>query len=109
MSSNKFEGMAEADSVPDIDTLLGQRAGDKPVFIENMPADRLVSCIMRLGMEISVIRDRMDIYESVLEELVPDLQQHLSEFESSELIEERRGERRAALIKNLLRDLQQRS
>ncbi|MFK7828808.1 MAG: hypothetical protein AB8B57_03410 [Congregibacter sp.] len=93
-------------TVPSIDTLIGERAGSKPEFLEQMAPDKLINCVMRLAMEVSVIRDRLDIYEAVVEEAIPGMQAKIENFASSEEIEGHRAQRRSALIKNLMRDLQ---
>ena len=58
---------------PDIDALMAARAGERPGFLEDTPADGLVAAVMRLAMELCVVRDRLDVVERIAAEHEPDL------------------------------------
>lgn len=79
----------------------GRRA---PEFIRGASTDGLVKAVMRLAMEVSVLRERMDVYEAVSS------QQGISEetiesFVPDEALQKKRAERRKRLIRLLVKDL----
>ena len=40
----------------------------RPQFIRNVDMDKVVDALLRLAMEVSVIRDRLDIHEALAEQ-----------------------------------------
>lgn len=78
---------------------------DKPTHLETLSADQTVAAMLRLAMEISVLRDRLKTQEQLLiehniidddaiEQFVPD---------ADDAIE--RGQSRMQLIERLINDL----
>lgn len=91
--------------VPTVDALMDERADDRPEFLGELSGDKVYDAIMRLAMEVSVLRDRMDVYEQVAQSDSGDFLQRLESFESSPELEAERTSRRRQLIRRLLRDL----
>lgn len=94
-----------ATNLPDIDALLAKSASERPTFLREIPADGLVAAIMRLAMEVSVVRDRLDVVEHIAARHEPDLPAAIDAFEPDAELEQERGARRRRLIELLIRDL----
>lgn len=90
---------------PDIDALMAARAGERPGFLEDTPADGLVAAVMRLAMEICVVRDRLDVVERIAAEHEPDLPARIDEFAADAELDQTRAQRRQRLLELLIRDL----
>ena len=56
------------DRLPGVDALLDERTGSRPEFMQPLAGDRVVDAVLRLAMEVCVLRDRMDAYEAVAAE-----------------------------------------
>lgn len=91
--------------MPSIDELLTASADAKPAFLRETPADGLVSAIMRLAMELSVVRDRLDVVEHIAARYEPDLPTLIDSFEPDAELEQIRAARRRRLLELLIRDL----
>lgn len=94
-----------ARDLPDIDALLAASASKRPVFLQETPADGLVAAIMRLAMEVSVVRDRLDVVERIAARHEPELEALIDAFEPDAELEQERTARRRRLIELLVRDL----
>lgn len=92
-------------TVPDIDALMAARAGERPTFLKETPADGLVAAVMRLAMELSVLRDRLDVVERIAARHEPDLPALIDAFEPDAELEQARAARRRRLVELLIRDL----
>ena len=95
----------EADSLPSVDELMDERAEARPDFIGEISGDRVLDAVMRLAMEVSVLRDELDVYEAVLSEERPDFRARLEAYRAPPELEAQRMQRRRTLIRRLLRDL----
>lgn len=91
--------------LPDIDALLAQSAAERPTFLKDIQADGLVAAIMRLAMELTVVRDRLDVVERIAARHEPDLPALIDAFEADADLEQERAARRRRLIERLIRDL----
>ena len=96
---------AEVESVPSADELLEERADSRPDFMGDISGDRVLDAVMRLAMEVSVLRDELDVYEALLSEEQPEFRERLESFRASPELEATRMERRRTLVRRLLRDL----
>ena len=95
----------EETSLPSIDELMDERADGRPDFMGAISGDRVLDAVMRLAMEVSVLRDELDTYEAVLGEAQDDFSERLESFRASPELEAKRMERRRTLVRRLLRDL----
>ncbi|HRX88060.1 MAG TPA: hypothetical protein P5528_01325 [Steroidobacteraceae bacterium] len=76
----------------------------RPQFIRELDMDKVVDALLRLTMEISVIRDRLDIYEALGEQCgITDAA--IESFKATPEIDARRRERRERLIRGVISDL----
>ncbi|MFN2288364.1 MAG: hypothetical protein ABR578_08530 [Chromatocurvus sp.] len=91
--------------MPSIDELLAASADAKPTFLREAPADGLVAAIMRLAMELSVVRERLDVVEHIAARHEPDLPSLIDSFEPDSELEKTRAARRRRLLELLIRDL----
>jgi hypothetical protein len=94
-----------SDALPSVDALLDERADSRPDFMGEISGDRVLDAVMRLAMEISVLRDELDVYEALLAEDSPGFSERLESFRSSPELEAKRMDRRRKLVRRLLRDL----
>ena len=90
---------------PDIDALMAARAGERPTFLHDTPADGLAAAVMRLAMERCGVRDRLDVVERIAAEHEPDLSARIDAFEPDAELEQARAQRRRRLLELLIRDL----
>jgi hypothetical protein len=97
--------MSANSDIPSAGELLDERAPQRPAFMEPLPGDKVLDAVLRLAMELSVLRDRMDATEAVLSEADPALLEKIESFVAPPELEQRRMGRRQALIHRLLRDL----
>lgn len=74
-------------------------------FLQNLDNDRVVAALLRLTMEISVLRDRLDTYERLGAAGKPVTPETVEEFVPAPADEAVRLERRKQLIARLVRDL----
>lgn len=95
----------EPEVLPTVDDLLDERADSRPDFMGDISGDRVLDAVMRLAMEVSVLRDELDVYEAVLTEAEPAFRKSLESFKASPELEAARMTRRRTLVRRLLRDL----
>ncbi|MCB1623016.1 MAG: hypothetical protein KDI32_00415 [Pseudomonadales bacterium] len=76
----------------------------RPKFVREPDMDKVIDALLRLAMEISVIRDRLDIHEA-LAELHGIPADAIESFEATPQIEARRRERRDRLVRGVIADL----
>jgi hypothetical protein len=74
-------------------------------FLQNVDMDRVVAALLRLTMEVSVLRDRLDTYERLGAAGKPVTPDTVEEFVPAPADEAVRLERRKQLIARLVRDL----
>ena len=99
---------ADGSALPGVDELLDERAAARPDFMGDISGDRVLDAVMRLAMEVSVLRDELDVYETLLSEEQPAFRERLESFRASPELEAQRMERRRTLVRRLLRDLRAR-
>jgi hypothetical protein len=96
--------MNDAKASETVSQLIAERAKQRPAFLETIKTDQLVDALMRLSMEVSVIRERMDIYEDFFDKLGIG-QAEIEGFVASAELEEKRFERRQLLVSQIIRDV----
>ncbi|MFT7287715.1 MAG: hypothetical protein ACI87W_001830 [Halieaceae bacterium] len=96
---------ADVDTLPSTDELLDERADSRPDFMGDISGDRVLDAVMRLAMEVCVLRDKMDAYEGATEAADASFRERVETFQASPELEAERMERRRTLIRRLLRDL----
>jgi len=77
--------------------------GARPVFLDGADSERLLSMLLALAAEVSVLADEVDTLRELLAEaavLAPDAAER---FAPSSAAAQRRGARRRALIRRMLR------
>ena len=88
-----------------VDALMSDPARERFKFIEQVDMDRVVAAILRLTMEVSVLRDRIDTHESLAEKHGGYSQADVESYRPTPEEERRRAERRSTLVARLVRDL----
>ena len=77
--------------------------GQRPTFLDNPDTDKLVSMLMGLAGEVSVMRDRMDTIERLLGEKGLLTQSDIDNFEPSEDVLMQRAETRELFLGEITR------
>ena len=88
-----------------VDALMSDPSRERNHFIENVDMDRVVAALVRLTMEVSVLRDRLDAHESLSAQHNLYTAADVDAFKPSAEEDAARGNRRAQLIARLVRDL----
>ena len=76
-----------------------------PAALEHLSVDQLVAVILRLAMEISVLRERLHTHELLLEQANLIAKRAVDEFAPDQGVAQHRAHARNALIEGILRDL----
>ena len=76
-----------------------------PDFIKDASATGLVKAVMRLAMEVSVLRERMDIYEALAQRHGYGDEAEFESFVADEDLQQKRAARRDRLVRLLVDDL----
>ena len=76
--------------------------GKKPRYLDDDSIDNLMAMIMTLTQEISVLRDRIDTFEQILEDKNVILEKEFDEFIPSDDLETTRKNRRHQLLERVL-------
>ena len=76
--------------------------GKKPRYLDDGSIDNLMAMIMTLTQEISVLRDRIDTFEQILEDKNVILEKEFDEFIPSDDLETKRKNRRHQLLERVL-------
>jgi hypothetical protein len=79
--------------------------GKKPIYFDSV-TDKLLSMVLTLMGELSVMRDRLDTVERLIEKHKLFKQDEIETFELSEEVNQIRTERRAAYIARVLKSVQ---
>ena len=79
--------------------------GKKPVYFDPV-TDKLLSMVLTLMGELSVVRDRLDTVERLIEKHKLFKQDEIETFELTDEINAIRNERRAAYIARVLKTVQ---
>lgn len=98
MSSDKSKPRSVAD-------LMLDQNRTKPSFIKSPDMDQVVDVVLRLAMELSVLRDRMDIYEKLAEQHGFGGSEQIESFTADEALTQEQSSRREKLIQRILHDL----
>ena len=77
----------------------------KPEFLEEAGLDKTVSAILRLAMEVSVLRDRLDTHEALAEKSGAYTRADVEAYSADPERAARRAAERKKLIEALLHDL----
>lgn len=77
----------------------------KPEFMPEPGQDKAVAAILRLAMEISVLRDRIDTHEALAESSGAYTQEDVEAYAPDPEREAKRAARRKTLIESLMHDL----
>lgn len=90
-----------ADALPDA----GPQPIPRPQQIEALSPDQLVAALLRLGMEISVLRDRLATQEALLEQQGVIKPEAIETYVPNAEEQSQRNATRTQLIERLLDDL----
>jgi hypothetical protein len=96
---------ADDNTLPSVDELLDERADGRPDFMGDISGDRVLDAVMRLAMEVCVLRDKMDVYEDAAEAGDTSFRERVESFQATPELEAERMTRRRTLIRRLMRDL----
>ena len=88
-----------------VDALMSDPARERFRFIEQVDMDRVVAAILRLTMEVSVLRDRIDTHESLAEKHGGYSLEDVESYRPTPEEEQGRAERRRTLVARVVRDL----
>lgn len=80
-------------------------SGPRPYFLENPDCDRLLSMILAMGSQISILNDRLDNALLLLEQNGVVVRETLDTFEPDSTIQAERLARDEAFVTRLLRVL----
>lgn len=76
--------------------------GKKPIYLDERSIDNLMAMIMTLTQEISVLRDRIDTIEKLLENNKAISLEDIETFEPDDRLIKERKDRRQMLLKRVL-------
>ncbi len=76
--------------------------GKKPIYLDERSIDNLMAMIMTLTQEISVLRDRIDTIEKLLENNKAISIEDIETFEPDDRLIKERKDRRQMLLKRVL-------
>ena len=93
--------MAQSDKVK----LPRTAKGKKPVYFDSV-TDKLLSMVLTLTGELSVVRDRLDTVERLIEKHKLFKQDEIETFELTDEVNAIRNERRSAYIARVLKTVQ---
>lgn len=89
-----------------VDALISDPARrDRHHFIDNVDMDRVVTALLRLTMEISVLRDRLDTHESLAQKSGAYTRDDVEAYRPTKDEDSARAARRQQLVARLTRDL----
>ena len=77
--------------------------GKRPVFFENAEVDQLMTFIMELSTEVSVLYDRLDLIERVMDEKGSVSRDDIETYSLSPEAEDERTAAREAFVKRVFR------
>lgn len=84
-------------------TLPRDAKGKRSVFFEDPAIDQLMTFILELSAEVSVVYDRVDTIERLLDEKGTISRDDIEAFRPNEEVENARNERREAYLKRVFR------
>ncbi|MEL7029746.1 MAG: hypothetical protein AAGL49_11165 [Pseudomonadota bacterium] len=77
----------------------------KPDFIAEPDMDKLVSVVMRLAMEVSVLRERVETHELLAARHGLYTRDDVDAFQPDQAEQKRRAQERAAFVEKIVHDL----
>lgn len=77
--------------------------GRRPYFFDDPSVDKLLSILMSLTGEVSVLRERLDTHERLAESQLLPSAERIEDFEISDELQAIRAQERSALLKRVLR------
>ncbi|MES1943922.1 hypothetical protein PC39_07404 [Salinisphaera sp. PC39] len=77
--------------------------GKRPYFFENPESDKLLAIIMAVAGELSVVRDRLDTVERLLEQKGSLTRADIEDYEPDESVREARHAWREVYLERVLR------
>jgi hypothetical protein len=80
--------------------------GDRPYFFEDPAVDKLLSMLMGLAGEVSIMRDRMDTIERLAGDKNLFSQDEIDDYKASDAVMEERAERREIYLGEITRIIQ---
>jgi len=79
--------------------------GKRPVYLDNAKVDRLLTMIMTLASEVSVLHDRLDTLERLAQEKGILSLEDIEAYQPDEQTQQQREQWRQAYLERLLGDL----
>jgi len=92
-------------SIQTVQSLMMDPERTKPKFIESTNVDGLVAAVLRLTMEVSTLRDRLDIQEAIAERHGVGGEAEVEAFRADAALNEKRADRRQRLVESIIHDL----
>ncbi|MEM9531070.1 MAG: hypothetical protein AAGA23_09125 [Pseudomonadota bacterium] len=96
--------MSEPGNTPSVADLLLDSGRGKPAFLSQVNADQLVDVVLRLAMEVSALRERLDAHEALAREhgLGADA---VDQFQPDEALAAEQKARRERWVARIVHDL----
>ncbi|OJJ25386.1 hypothetical protein BI308_11345 [Roseofilum reptotaenium AO1-A] len=86
-------------------TRVKKAKGKRPVYLDNAKVDRLLTMIMTLASEVSVLHDRLDTLERLAQEKGILSLEDIEAYQPDEQTQQQREQWRQAYLERLLGDL----
>jgi len=99
----KKDSLIDADAI--VDALMSDPNRERHHFIDRVDMDRLVAAILRLTMEISVLRDRLSTHESLAAQHGGYSRDDVEAYAPTPAENQIRAESRQNLVARIVRDL----
>ena len=80
--------------------------GEKPIYLDERASDNLMAMVLTLTQELSVLRDRLDTIERLIEENGIFTQEDIENFQLQQDSQNIRSERRSSLLDRVLLPIQ---
>lgn len=97
--------MSDSDKTSQVEQLLLDPERGKPEFIDHARPDQLVDAVMRLAMEVSMLRDRLDVHEALAERHGYGGADAVDAYVLSAETLEKQARRRARWVQRIVHDL----
>lgn len=88
-----------------VDALMSNPLRERHKFIDQVDMDSIVAVLLRLGMEISVLRERLDAHESLAQKYGVYSFDEVDAYQPTAEEAQRRERRRKQLVARIVRDL----
>ena len=80
-----------------------RNVGERPAFFDDPAVDQLLAIIMAMSGELSVLYDRVDTLERLLDSKQVVEREEIEGYQPPDAVEDERKQRRSAYIRRLLR------